>query len=380
MTSATQDEAPFPTVTSSCAQVNLSNVTSFPIDELSDKSCCKIDLKNSRRKTDKPRKRKRDSKEKQQQQHNSDVTEKLDQDEPMSDKQRKGCEVRADQTMEEGRSDQNQFCAPSVEKNLELPVTRQVTSDTTDCRNDDADAMQTCALNATSASCNAASTVVDSSNMTSSCTSSVRHLEEVMNKHLPSPLSGATHAQSQAGLSKRLSPQWGGVTGLGAGAAVAENDLIASNFLRSLYANRESVIKGSSGNMHCSSNVRGHFDNHNALLTPPDHSTEHAHLSRVNKTSVAQLNGLGYAHNPLFAAMTGADMSDSFAMTPPSSVSPQEKYMSQQHVNYFEQFHCLSENTASPSLKTPAYVTRTPAEYMQYYGPTHAINPFNHFS
>ena len=94
-----------------------------------------------------------------------------------------------------------------------------------------------------------------------------------MNKHLPSP----AHDQQQvhAHPSKRLSPvQWSGANGLGAGMGLAENDMIASNFLRSLYANRESVIKGSNvANIHCS--TRGHYDNHNALLTPPDPSSEH---------------------------------------------------------------------------------------------------------
>ncbi len=178
--------------------------------------------------------------------------------------------------------------------------------------------------------------------------SSVRELEEAMNKHLPSlgsemePLRGSIgvgqdYSQSVLSLHQKHKStiQWIGSQS----SHGATETLPATNLLRSLYANRESVIRTNVYNPRPQYHYHG--DVQNNLLTPPGGATDpfkdygsatnsqiENHAKTPPCTSAYSSYVGNYSSSPISVSM-GTTMSDAYAMTPPSSVSPQEKFVSQ---------------------------------------------------
>lgn len=183
---------------------------------------------------------------------------------------------------------------------------------------------------------------------TGASTSSVHDLEEAMNKHLPAQPSTSNSDPSGSsslgygpqvlGLQKHKSTiQWIGAHN----SHSIGSELSASSLLRSLYPNRESVIR-----TNVYSSRPQYYDIQNALLTPPGagsvdvYKDSFAAVSLLNHSktppdSGGSYSGLTncYSSSPLGIGMPAnmaANMAaDAYAMTPPSSVSPQESYMSQ---------------------------------------------------
>ncbi|KAJ8308278.1 hypothetical protein KUTeg_013152 [Tegillarca granosa] len=155
--------------------------------------------------------------------------------------------------------------------------------------------------------------------------SSVKDLEHVMNKHLPnlsqheeadlkSPtdLSMRHHSPSSNGIQKQRSTiQWVGTQD--------SSQLPASNLLRTLYANRESVIR-SNTRQQCYNNDTNSVN----MLTPPgsDGIKEQLTLNIPQISVNSKGSVLSSAYNNQMS------VSDSYAMTPPSSVSPEDKMQS----------------------------------------------------
>ena len=214
-----------------------------------------------------------------------------------------------------------------------------------------------------------------------SCTSSVRHLEEVINKHLPAASSDleegirAEYSHSLlGGLGKHKSAiQWAGSSPTGG----VTSDMAASNLLRSLYASRETVIRS---NVY---NSRNHYysDVQSSLLTPPggtgDPYKEHFHSLAHSKSSQSAYNSLNYPGSSLSVAMATGVHDGYSTMTPPSSVSPQDKYSASGYS--LEQFN-YGHDPSLP-LKPQAYPLAahsnaamtsfdraTPSDYSAYYG------------
>ncbi len=192
--------------------------------------------------------------------------------------------------------------------------------------------------------------------------SSVRDLEEVMNKHLPalpgdadalrSGLHSDFSAASLQGFGKHKSTiQWigsqhaAGHNAAASAVASATDTLPATHLLRTLYANRESVIRTNVYNPR--PQYYGDHSHHHhmqtSLLTPPGSTTDpYKDMSPFTSASTPQvapaaktppttysLMSAGYSSNPISVAMgTNMATADSYGMTPPSSVSPQEKYSS----------------------------------------------------
>ena len=205
--------------------------------------------------------------------------------------------------------------------------------------------------------------------------SSVRDLEEVMNKHLPSlpsdadSLRSGLHTEftsSSLGFQKHKSTiQWIGSHQHhnSSTSGVGTDTLPATHLLRTLYANRESVIRT---NVY---NPRPQYYGditQTSLLTPPGSTTDpYKDMSPFSTPQVAPAAKTppttyslmsGYSSNPISVAMA-PNMSavDSYGMTPPSSVSPQEKYASP-----FDQCHT---DSAGASVR----------QYSTLDGPTHAM-------
>ncbi len=215
---------------------------------------------------------------------------------------------------------------------------------------------------------------------TSTASSSVRDLEEVMNKHLPAlpsdadPLRGGLHSDfTVQGFQKHKSTiQWIGsqhasATSLtSAGSSSGTDALPATHLLRTLYANRESVIRTNVYNprpQYYSEHHHHHMQT--SLLTPPGSSTDPykdmspfsaaapqvAPAVKTPPTTYSLMSGVGggggggYSTNPLSVAMApNMTGTETYGMTPPSSVSPQEKYASP-----FDPCHSLDPSTTAPS-------------------------------
>ena len=205
--------------------------------------------------------------------------------------------------------------------------------------------------------------------------SSVRDLEEVMNKHLPSlplesdPLRSGFHADFAATHAAALSFQKHKSTIQWIGSQQPTTDTLpATSLLRHLYANRESVIRT---NVY---NTRPQFysDMQASLLTPPGGSSEAAYKDAAAHFSASQMAaksqasagyaGLSaYTTNPISVTMSTG--SETYSMTPPSSVSPQEKYPSpftepcyDAGANQYRQYMVTAEGSTLPMpIKPQAY-------------------------
>ena len=173
-----------------------------------------------------------------------------------------------------------------------------------------------------------------------STSSSVRELEEVMNKHLPGDLdhlrtSHRTDCSHPSQLLKHKSAiQWVG----GAPSQTGLEHLPATNLLRSFYTSRESVIRST---VYSHRTPQYYTDMQPSLLTPPGGGiVSDAYKDMVSpfappQMSVGKASAAGslaynlmaaYPSNPINVSMA-ASLSDSYGLaTPPSSVSPQDSY------------------------------------------------------
>lgn len=237
-------------------------------------------------------------------------------------------------------------------------------------------------------------------------TSSVRDLEDVMNKHLPALSSDAelrsgfhsdySSSQGILGYHKqhKSTIQW-----IGSQHAHNPDHLPATQLLRTLYANRESVIRSNVYNPR----PQYYGDMQGSLLTPPAPGTDNYKdtspfgVPQVNSTSktppatYGSLMSSAYSSNPISVMST--NMSDSYSMTPPSSVSPQDKYASpfpdQCHTDS-SQYRQYSESTLPikpHAYPLPAHVNsasydRSGAQYAAagYYAQTGTFPGYAHAS
>ncbi|CAH1791756.1 unnamed protein product [Owenia fusiformis] len=172
---------------------------------------------------------------------------------------------------------------------------------------------------------------------------SVRDLEAAMTRHLPtssthlvsSELQNAVLVSDYAALQKQKSTiQW-----IGSQQHLYDSaPLPASNLLRQLYANRESVIR---------SNPRPQYYTESSLLTPPG-GENHLTLGQLSSKSQANLT----------TPITVSNMADSgYNITPPSSVSPSEKFLySEPFPGDSSQFRAYSESVShGVPIKPHAY-------------------------
>ena len=177
-------------------------------------------------------------------------------------------------------------------------------------------------------------------NISTSTSASVRELEEVMNKHLPGDVGHMRTSSSRpdcshpAPLPKHKSAiQWVG------SQAQALDHLPATNLLRSFYTSRESVIRST---VYSHRTPQYYSDMQSSLLTPPGGSTGMAGdaykdmvspfaptqmgVSKGSAGSLAYNLMAAYPTNPINVSMASS-LSDSYGLaTPPSSVSPQDSY------------------------------------------------------
>jgi hypothetical protein len=243
-------------------------------------------------------------------------------------------------------------------------------------------------------------------------TSSVRDLEEVMNKHLPAvssdtdPLRSSLHTDyhSQSVLNfhqkHKSTIQW---IGAPSPHSATQDHLSASALLRTLYVhNRESVIRTNVYNPR----PQYYGDMQATLLTPPGSTNEPykdaSHFSSVPlnppaRTPPSTYPGVmgSYPTNPISVTMS-PNLTDTYSMTPPSSVSPQDKYTLPSYGDQCDtsQFRQYSLDGASHTIpiKPQAYplpahanahnvmssFDRTQYGAPAYYGATGGFGAYNH--
>ena len=161
---------------------------------------------------------------------------------------------------------------------------------------------------------------------------SVKDLEDVMNRHLPtitenpdSNMGGDLNSRYTARHKPTI--QWIG------SHQNSTDSLPATTLLRSIFANRESVIRSNI----CNNRPQCYNEIPVSMLTPPsgdggykDHSNVSlTPMSSGVKTPVNQepqyVPTTSYSTTPLTVSMSCNNISDSYNITPPSSVSPQDK-------------------------------------------------------
>ena len=181
--------------------------------------------------------------------------------------------------------------------------------------------------------------------------SSVRELEKAMDRHLPQKSSTYSSCESELLLRdmhdpQKSSSQW---TMENSSTISSSESLSASAFLRHLYTSRESVIR-SNGRPHCYSEMSAMN-----MLTPPgsDICKDQLHL---NIPHISTQNKSIYQSNKESVSMI-SNSADDFNMTPPSSVSPQEKMTSPFHEVDVSTNECLrmrgNHNILSPVKINP---------------------------
>ncbi len=208
-------------------------------------------------------------------------------------------------------------------------------------------------------------------------TSSVRDLEEVMNKHLPDvsseveSLRGGLHSDftsSSLSFQKHKSTiQWIGSQH----HTSATDSLPATQLLRSLYANRESVIRSNVYNPR----PQYYGDVQSSLLTPPGSTSDPykdvspfsaPQVAPAAKTPPTTYSIMSNYSNAISVAMA-PNMTESYGITPPSSVSPQEKYASP-----FDQCHAESGASQLRQYPLEASTHPMPIKPQAYPLPAHA--------
>ncbi|KAK6183725.1 hypothetical protein SNE40_011150 [Patella caerulea] len=289
------------------------------------------DTKNSRRKMDKPRKRKRDNDN---QQLDFSVDKKLRNNYSYSD----GSDVLCPSSLD---SSSNSLISPSPQ-DLSFKSLNHNTESDKDW------------------------TLANSSTTGEATPSSVKELEAAMNRHLPAPDSKDSHKPDHMTRSypKKGTIQWAGSNNTN--HTESGEILPATNFLRTLYANRESVIR-------CNNRPTFYNEMSPNLLTPPSADAyKDQPCFSVSNLSKSTLNGhysnmATYSSASLSVSMTAA--SDSYGMTPPSSVSPQEKLQSPfGDPNYAENCTSSSHGNSHLTLKQPYHVTAMTTNPMEYNG------------
>ena len=214
----------------------------------------------------------------------------------------------------------------------------------------------------------------DSYSEVGAVTSSVRDLEEVMNKHLPAIQqesdqlrtgfhSDFSSSQSALAFQKHKSTiQW-----IGSQQPTGEQ-LVATNFLRHLYASRESVIRSNVYNPR----PQYYGDMQSNLLTPPasdsykDQAFSTSPLTSAAKSPSTYAVMPTYTTNPITVAMSTPMAEGYVNMTPPSSVSPQEKFQSP----FADQ--CFTDGVSSPYRQYQENSHPMPIKPQAYPLPAHA--------
>lgn len=176
-----------------------------------------------------------------------------------------------------------------------------------------------------------------------SVSSSVKDLEDVMNRHLPvisenglkMPTDLTTQQIHVGGAinRQRSAIQW-------AGNSHENSTLPASNLLRTLYANRESVIRSSSRPSYVSSDALN-------LLTPPENNGQKEHLTLNIPHIIVSKHTALPPYSSSLSSTVSCNLQDTFDITPPASVSPNDKLPSQLYDGHYE------HNSASSSLAAP---------------------------
>lgn len=194
--------------------------------------------------------------------------------------------------------------------------------------------------------------------------SSVQDLEDVMNKHLPnltnhieavvrtSPNDLTSSRHMSSSLQKQHSTiQW---------RANTESDTLpASTLLRTLYANRESVIR-SNARPQCFNGENTQVVDSVDMLTPPSNEGGLKDQLTLNIPQITVSNSKcvqGGYNNPLSVTVHNS-LPDSFSMTPPSSVSPEDKVTTSFMETNFDpspvSCHMITGPTVTNPVKTMA--------------------------
>lgn len=174
-----------------------------------------------------------------------------------------------------------------------------------------------------------------------SVASSVKDLEDVMNRHLPVISENglkvsADLASQQLGVNRQRSAiQW-------AGNSHESTTLPASNLLRTLYANRESVIRSSTRPSYISSDPI-------TLLTPPENEGHKEHLT-LNIPHIISKNSLPPYSGSLTSTVS-CNLQDTFDITPPGS--PNDKV--QLYDGHYEHTNVSSSLAAPIPVKSQAF-------------------------
>lgn len=191
-----------------------------------------------------------------------------------------------------------------------------------------------------------------------SVASSVKDLEDVMNRHLPVISDNSIKSPTDLTLQhmggsinrQRSAIQWAGNS--------HDSTLPASNLLRTLYANRESVIRSNTRppyvNTPCNDPVN--------LLTPPENEGHKDHLTLHIPHIISKNTAV-----PTYTSSTvsSCSLQDSFDITPPASVSPNDKVPSQLYEGHYEH---NSSNLAAPiPVKSHAFS-------LSFVSPSHEYN------
>ncbi|PRD25332.1 UNVERIFIED_CONTAM: trh [Trichonephila clavipes] len=145
---------------------------------------------------------------------------------------------------------------------------------------------------------------------------SVKELEDVMNKHLPSSTTQDTQDQLGKSQQQRSTIQWIGAP---------QTTLPASSLLRQIYVNRESVIRSGT---HISRPT--YYESQGPLPTPPGSGSNEAYPDQNQFMLPGKMTAESYgviAAGYSTAPVTVTSYMDTYsAMTPPASVSPRDKF------------------------------------------------------
>ena len=268
----------------------------------------KNENKASRRKTDRPRKRRRDC--------DSD-------DEMASDpfNRSHGSDKSVENVLERSFDSSDAVNLTAFDKD---PLSASLTKESAAESPEDLSVRTTCDRNSSADAIQNMYKLTESRTETHGTGShSVRELEKIMTKHFPPGNRDKTHSVNIPDVQKQKSTiQW-----IGSSSAMSTDNMAASAFLRQLYTSRESVIRSNHGRP-CVYN--GDISSLN-MLTPPGTELFKDPLQlNIPQITVHNRSPMSISQSP--DAIVGS-ASDAFSMTPPSSVSPQEKVTSPFHDN-----------------------------------------------
>ena len=270
----------------------------------------KNENKTSRRKTDRPRKRRRDC--------DSD-------DETASDpfNRSHGSESTVESVLEHSFDSSNALNLSAFEKDS---ISASLTKESMTESPEDLSVRSTCDRSSSADALQNMYKLTESRTLTEphgTGSHSVRELEKIMTKHFPPGNRDKTNSVNIADAQKQKSTiQW-----IGSSNAISTDSMAASAFLRQLYTSRESVIRSNHGRP---SVYNGDISALN-MLTPPGTELFKDPLQlNIPQITVHNRSPMNISQSP--DTMVGST-SDAFSMTPPSSVSPQDKVTSPFHDN-----------------------------------------------